>query len=172
VPPSPRKNDQGLLGVKNTGSACFAGADHGLQNRWAVREPCRRWVRFPCTSVFASRVESQHFAAIRLISLKKEGYVSCHCHFASPYDPELAAAARDFAPQVRRLQPLGRNVHLSSANSVSSPPVLRHLEAVADPLVATCGGSDSFSSVCRLDRRLWNIVGQSSNPAFLTIRVI
>lgn len=32
------------------GSACTPGGGRGLQNRRAVRPPCGRWVRFPCTS--------------------------------------------------------------------------------------------------------------------------
>ncbi len=35
---------------KTEGSACTAGAGHGLQNRWDLREPLVWWVRFPCTS--------------------------------------------------------------------------------------------------------------------------
>lgn len=36
------------------GSACSAGAGHGLQNRWAAWKSCGRWVRFPCTSAINS----------------------------------------------------------------------------------------------------------------------
>ena len=40
-------------GLDPRGSACTAGAGHGLQNRWAVRKTCSRWVRFPCTSALS-----------------------------------------------------------------------------------------------------------------------
>ena len=35
------------------------GGGRGLQNRWAVRKPRGRWVRFPCTSAILLRTGSQ-----------------------------------------------------------------------------------------------------------------
>ena len=54
------------------GSGSTSGDGHGLQNRWAGREPSGWWVRFPYTSAFHLKLHETKHRQSKVLNLQPE----------------------------------------------------------------------------------------------------